>query len=238
MEIDPPIRTARPSATREFYLAYLNSADWRSKRNKAIRKARFRCQRCGEKRDLQAHHLTYDRLGHELASDIEVVCRTCHESEHIEQMSESDQVGVYLKLASEALRARPYDSIGELSETVKVRCAKLKISYDDHQIEKALALLSGTRIGKGQTAKTVQPATSAPEGHDPTPSEAHEIIKRIGMGAMKDAIVKTMPEARLFTEREVGKIRAAEMVSKEILESIRRCEELERALPQTPGEPA
>jgi 5-methylcytosine-specific restriction endonuclease McrA len=43
-----------------------------------------RCERCGSTRDLELHHKTYDRLGRELLSDLELLCSGCH--------AEADQV--------------------------------------------------------------------------------------------------------------------------------------------------
>ena len=42
----------------------------------------FKCERCGSKKDLQVHHKTYKRKGHELPGDVELLCKTCHEKEH------------------------------------------------------------------------------------------------------------------------------------------------------------
>lgn len=44
-------------------------------------RAKYRCQVCdqpGNNRTLHAHHRTYERLGHELDSDITVLCDDCH----------------------------------------------------------------------------------------------------------------------------------------------------------------
>jgi hypothetical protein len=38
-----------------------------------------RCERCGYAHELQLHHKTYERLGRELISDLEVLCHQCHE---------------------------------------------------------------------------------------------------------------------------------------------------------------
>ena len=76
---------ASSAASREFYLAYLNSPAWRATRNRALRLANWTCQQCGGKRDLQVHHRSYERLGREWDQDLEVVCDDCHREVHIER---------------------------------------------------------------------------------------------------------------------------------------------------------
>lgn len=63
------------------YRAYLQSRVWK------VRAARAKrwgfCQRCGaESPTLDAHHLTYERLGAERPSDLIALCRRCHQQEH------------------------------------------------------------------------------------------------------------------------------------------------------------
>lgn len=63
------------------YYRYLETRTWK------VRAARAKrwgiCARCGLATDrLDAHHLTYDRLGDERQSDIVALCRSCHAHEH------------------------------------------------------------------------------------------------------------------------------------------------------------
>ncbi len=58
---------------------YLRSDHWRAARKVAIQRAGYRCQRCGATGRLDAHHLTYQRLGAEDDQDLEVLCRPCHD---------------------------------------------------------------------------------------------------------------------------------------------------------------
>jgi len=62
-----------------FYLAYIRSAAWRARRERALRLAGYRCQVCGEGGRLEVHHRTYERLGHEADADLTVLCRWCHQ---------------------------------------------------------------------------------------------------------------------------------------------------------------
>lgn len=60
------------------YLTYINSAAWRARRQRALRRAGHRCQVCGEGRRLQVHHVRYDNLGNEPDEDLTVLCWYCH----------------------------------------------------------------------------------------------------------------------------------------------------------------
>lgn len=63
------------------YEAYLASPQWKKLRADRLRQAKFRCERCGNIKSadqLHVHHLTYERLGRELMSDLQVLCLGCH----------------------------------------------------------------------------------------------------------------------------------------------------------------
>lgn len=71
------------------YRALLSSARWKALRKERIRRAMHRCERCqraqGDRRNLQLHHLTYERLGRELDTDLILLCKKCHEIADIER---------------------------------------------------------------------------------------------------------------------------------------------------------
>ena len=63
------------------YDEYMQSAAWQRKRQQVITRSGNRCERCGKSRYIAAldvHHKTYVRLGNELLSDLEALCRDCH----------------------------------------------------------------------------------------------------------------------------------------------------------------
>jgi hypothetical protein len=66
----------------DLYQQTMRSPDWRRRRRGALRRARFRCQSCGVRGPLEAHHLTYTHLGRELPGDLLAVCRACHARLH------------------------------------------------------------------------------------------------------------------------------------------------------------
>jgi 5-methylcytosine-specific restriction endonuclease McrA len=74
--------TRRVLVVRQYpvvYRDYLLSPEWQEKRKEALRLAGYRCQVCyaGDV-TLDVHHRTYKRLGHELMTDLVVLCRPCH----------------------------------------------------------------------------------------------------------------------------------------------------------------
>jgi 5-methylcytosine-specific restriction endonuclease McrA len=60
------------------YHAYLRSDAWQRKRKAVLRRAGYRCERCGADVPLDIHHLTYARFGHENLEDLQALCRMCH----------------------------------------------------------------------------------------------------------------------------------------------------------------
>lgn len=68
-------------ADKSEYEAYLASAQWKQRRAVRLEMADNKCERCGVSHftaQLQVHHRTYERLGNELMSDLEVLCPRCH----------------------------------------------------------------------------------------------------------------------------------------------------------------
>ena len=64
------------------YYTYIQSDEWKAKATAAKEAAGWRCQICNRPSSavqLEAHHRTYERLGHERPDDITVLCRDCHE---------------------------------------------------------------------------------------------------------------------------------------------------------------
>lgn len=75
------------------YKKYIKSAKWRNISDVMKKYANFTCQRCKKTfhpSELDVHHRNYDRLGRELPSDLEVLCRAnCHpiaDAERVEKV--------------------------------------------------------------------------------------------------------------------------------------------------------
>lgn len=66
------------------YRDYLQTDEWQARRRKHLRDAGYRCQLCNSDGRLNVHHRTYERRGHELYTDLIVLCEECHDIFHRE----------------------------------------------------------------------------------------------------------------------------------------------------------
>lgn len=64
------------------YIKYLKSDTWKQKRINILRLIK-KCEVCGSKKNLQVHHLNYNNIFNELYSDLKVMCKRCHDYEHL-----------------------------------------------------------------------------------------------------------------------------------------------------------
>ena len=64
------------------YDDYMKSVEWDEKRSLRFRMDGFRCFQCGSAKNLQCHHITYERLGNERMSDLITLCSECHKRLH------------------------------------------------------------------------------------------------------------------------------------------------------------
>lgn len=64
------------------YTEYLKTDEWKRARDKALRKARYKCELCFAGFPLNTHHKTYVRRGEEESSDLIVLCEACHAKFH------------------------------------------------------------------------------------------------------------------------------------------------------------
>ena len=61
------------------YHQYLQTPEWKARRQKHLKSARYRCQVCNSpNQPLDVHHRTYARRGQEYFPDLIVLCRECH----------------------------------------------------------------------------------------------------------------------------------------------------------------
>ena len=62
------------------YEKYIKSARWRNISEAMKKHANYTCARCKVRTPvLEVHHRKYDRLGKERMSDLEVLCKPCHD---------------------------------------------------------------------------------------------------------------------------------------------------------------
>lgn len=67
---------------------HLKSQKWKDLRELRLKIDKYQCCVCHEKKPLEIHHLTYDRLGNESINDLRSLCRDCHQHQH-------DKLGYY-----------------------------------------------------------------------------------------------------------------------------------------------
>lgn len=65
---------------RNYYLKSLHwrITRWRKKTQMWYSRGAVFCERCGSRKRLHVHHVTYERLGWERMSDLQIICHKCH----------------------------------------------------------------------------------------------------------------------------------------------------------------
>jgi hypothetical protein len=66
------------------YGAYLGSSEWLLRRVRIFHRCNRICEMCSSAPATQVHHLTYERVGEELDTDLLGVCGPCHDTMHHE----------------------------------------------------------------------------------------------------------------------------------------------------------
>jgi hypothetical protein len=84
--VEKPVGAERLAELRAMpYHFYLQTPEWRRTRAAALLRADNACSlNVAHTDDLEVHHRTYERLGVELATDLAVLCHSCHQLHHKE----------------------------------------------------------------------------------------------------------------------------------------------------------
>lgn len=64
------------------YEEYLQTPEWRQKRELALERDNYCCRVCNSDERLHVHHRTYVRRGNENLEDLTTLCEECHERYH------------------------------------------------------------------------------------------------------------------------------------------------------------
>ncbi len=72
----------RSQAWRDQYNRYLSTSEWQVVRGRILNRDNYTCQVCLSRPAGEVHHLSYDRVGQELDSDLTSVCKECHRELH------------------------------------------------------------------------------------------------------------------------------------------------------------
>lgn len=65
-----------------LYTDYLKSKHWFQLRQLKLEQATYRCERCGENKNLEVHHIFYRNLLDCKLYDLQVLCDICHKDIH------------------------------------------------------------------------------------------------------------------------------------------------------------
>lgn len=71
------------------YSGYIHSSHWKDIRRQRLAMDGFQCSICGTAKNLEVHHLTYERLGHEDLDDLVSLCKRCHAKVHEKDKKEA-----------------------------------------------------------------------------------------------------------------------------------------------------
>lgn len=72
------------------YKKYISSAKWKKLRKEVMALAKFTCQRCRKYACSEVHHLNYDRFRNERLSDLQALCRSCHDEADEERVQKQE----------------------------------------------------------------------------------------------------------------------------------------------------
>jgi 5-methylcytosine-specific restriction endonuclease McrA len=75
-------RAAEAEEWRQWYQCYLQTDEWRERRQLVFNRARGICEGCRRAPPTQVHHLTYKHAGNEFLWELVAICRDCHERYH------------------------------------------------------------------------------------------------------------------------------------------------------------
>lgn len=85
---DEKYNDALSSLASRDYRSYLYTKHWKTVRYAMLLMLGARCMKCkkpnmwGELSNLHVHHVTYERVGNEKATDLLLLCSDCHKNEH------------------------------------------------------------------------------------------------------------------------------------------------------------
>lgn len=107
--------------TNPAYNQYINSKEWKAKRQEVFDERGEVCEKCGSLHLVQVHHLNYKRFGgKEKMSDLMALCKKCHMEVHDIKYKPKKYYGpknhkYYRKLARKKLRIKKSGGKGWVS---------------------------------------------------------------------------------------------------------------------------
>lgn len=91
----------------------MKSPLWRERRRNYFAIYKKKCASCGGKRKIGLHHMSYERLGHELDGDLVALCWCCHEKYHELHGVDKDSVKATTQFIEEQLQSEEFYQIAK-----------------------------------------------------------------------------------------------------------------------------
>lgn len=220
-------QTSRPRSKEEIaslralpYAQYLRTRWWYGRRNEALRQARYRCQSCESKRELQVHHTSYERLGDEADSDLSVLCRGCHLGEH--RVEVQSHVALYARMLSAVVGEQALEDLSDIIDEAKRRLAKAEVPIKPDEFNAAVARVL-PRFPFTPPKGKEELFECSEYGQPLTKAEACEALRALGIAAA----MRHMPEVKPLSIRQQERRKALQLIAQAITEQVQRCEEVE-----------
>jgi len=219
------------------YADYLQTPEWRRRRDRALARALWSCEwpECRSKQRLEVHHKTYEHLGDELDQELGVLCEAHHRELHAcFDVDTSPDLRRYVRIARAVLDAHDFHDIGAFIEAVKQEITTQGFSANPQSrqpgsrenqptIDEAITRVARyLRLTPGRPEPPA--AVQLDEGNPCIDQrEARQILMQVG--AVK---IRRVPTPARVTPRTADTQKALDLVLRELEETQRRCEALER----------
>lgn len=134
------------------------------------------------------------------------------------------------KVIRDVLRVERFETIADLTDAVKARCARLHIPWTADELNEAFGMIDSNTPLLVEAPRPTNPThlDRAPEGFDPPKDLARGMVATLHQQLGTRAPIKTMPQVELITPREADRRKALEMLAREMQASIDRCTTLEK----------
>jgi hypothetical protein len=76
----------------KWYQTYLQSTEWKEKREKVLLRAQGICEGCRENKATVVHHLNYKHVGDELLFELVALCEECHYKVHKDEIEDNSNI--------------------------------------------------------------------------------------------------------------------------------------------------
>jgi hypothetical protein len=210
------------------YTAYLSTPEWRRSRDRALARARWRCEwtGCAAMDDLAVHHRSYEHLGAERETDLQVLCRGHHQSVHTRY---EHMARVHWRVIRDVVNAGPFESFADFVGEVKNRLAALHIRIAAPELHDMLsATLRDVPLDVPTHPRRVDVRES---GAHISESEACAVLASLGIGDIPSmTAVRQLPDAEIvYRHWRADQRKAYQLIQQQILETAHRVAALEDA---------